>query len=324
MSNPVVCAIMCCNESAIIERCLNSTLGKMVTRYIVQDTGSTDNTREIILNWGVVHNKKVAFFNEKWVDFSTNRNQLLQACLETQMDDEYVLITDADYVWAGEGVQKPFRDDPNSQPAAQGYDIKVQDGSPEYRLPLLIRNEPGWVYTGRTHECLNGPPRLQYDGLTALHLQDGADRKQKFERDLRLLQQDVDEDRTNARSTFYLANTYRDLGFTNIAWNIYEIRGKMLHGWDEETYYALYQAAKISNRFDDYMRAFMFRPSRSEALLSAVKYLNVQGKFEAAEALGLRNLNTSSTDVLWVDRWVETVALPAEVQYARQRKTHGT
>ena len=58
------------NESHIIEKTLNNILDNIpITYYVISDTGSTDNTKEIIDNF--FKNKKIKgeLVNNEWVNF---------------------------------------------------------------------------------------------------------------------------------------------------------------------------------------------------------------------------------------------------------------
>ena len=68
--NLVLCMIVK-NESSIIERCLES-VKDIVSHVCITDTGSNDNTVEIIENW--ILNGRGSVFHEEWKDFGYNRS----------------------------------------------------------------------------------------------------------------------------------------------------------------------------------------------------------------------------------------------------------
>jgi tetratricopeptide (TPR) repeat protein len=106
---------------------------------------------------------------------------------------------------------------------------------------------------------------------------DGARRitegKSKYKRIAGILEKDLEKDPKNRRSTFYLAQSYRDAGEYEKAIHFYEKRASM-GGWPEEIWNALYQIARIKEFFLNrsfeecekaYQTAYRFMPSRAEA-----------------------------------------------------------
>ena len=80
------------NESAIITRLFDSVLN-IIDTYCICDTGSTDNTIELIKDYFNSKNIKGKIIQEPFVDFSHNRNVSLQGCDELS---DYILLMDAD------------------------------------------------------------------------------------------------------------------------------------------------------------------------------------------------------------------------------------
>ena len=82
------------NESKIIERLLISVL-PIIDTYCICDTGSTDNTKEIIKGFFEKWDISGTIVEEEFIDFGYNRNYALQKCRETT-DCDYILFLDAD------------------------------------------------------------------------------------------------------------------------------------------------------------------------------------------------------------------------------------
>ena len=92
---PTLCLNMIVkNESKIITRLLDSVLS-IIDCYCICDTGSTDNTIEIIEDFFKSKNKYGKVVKEPFKNFCHNRNVSLQACLGMS---EYILLLDADMV----------------------------------------------------------------------------------------------------------------------------------------------------------------------------------------------------------------------------------
>src|SRR6266446_3691198 len=59
------------NEAAVIRRCLDSVKG-VLSHWIICDTGSTDNTRKIVLE--ELNDIPGTLYDDPWVDFAHNRS----------------------------------------------------------------------------------------------------------------------------------------------------------------------------------------------------------------------------------------------------------
>ena len=92
---PTLCLNMIVkNESKIITRLFDSVL-PIIDTYCICDTGSTDNTVELIKQYFDNKNIKGVVVTEPFKDFAYNRNFALQSCLGLS---DYVLLLDADMV----------------------------------------------------------------------------------------------------------------------------------------------------------------------------------------------------------------------------------
>src|SRR5690606_15401410 len=156
-------------------------------------------------------------------------------------------------------------------------------------------------------------------GLRIRHHADGGSRSDKFERDRALLAAEVRRKPDDARSWFYLARTYQDLGQYPEALEAFRTRVG-LGGWAEEAYYAQFQVGNLVARLDgvdaaigEWLRAWEMRPERIEALHAAVRELRVSGRYRAALALAEAVTTTQPPDdVLFVHGDVWTYHLPLE------------
>ena len=84
------------NESKIITRLFDSLIG-IIDRYCICDTGSTDNTVEVISQYFRDHNIPGRVIYEPFKNFEHNRTFALQAC-DNDPNIEHVLLMDADMV----------------------------------------------------------------------------------------------------------------------------------------------------------------------------------------------------------------------------------
>jgi glycosyltransferase involved in cell wall biosynthesis len=299
------------NESAVIARALRS-VREIVDYWVICDTGSTDSTPTIILQTmsgvpGELH--RVA-----WRNFGHNRTRAIQLA---RGKADYILILDADMV---AHVRRPFKE----KLTADYYEIRYE-GHLDYAQPMLVADRHEWVYVGVTHEHIDAPTALsrgRLDELTLLHLGDGGMRGDKFERDVRLLTAALVDDPSNARNMFYLAQSYKDMDEYAAALLWYERRLAQGGGWDEERWYAMYQAARMKQELGrgwdevlaDYLKAYAFRPTRLEPLYQIVKHYREAQEYQLGYLYAARTGHPIPypPDTLFIERPVYEYLLPLE------------
>jgi tetratricopeptide (TPR) repeat protein len=288
------------NESAVIGRCLTS-VRDLIDTWVICDTGSTDGTQAVVERTlagipGHLHERP-------WVDFGHNRSELMRLARGAA---DYLLLLDADMTVRVTGAMP-------AKLTADAY-LLLTSGEPEYWSRWLIRGDLEWSYVGVTHEYLMAEGAETDERLESIvidHHLDGGSRADKFERDLRLLQREVDEDATNARSVFYLAQTYRDLGELEPAATLYERRAGM-GGWDEEVFYSLYQAGVLRAELGAWplamarlIQAFEYRPARLEPVYELASRLRAREEYETAHLFAARGLGRPMPpDILFVHPWI--------------------
>ncbi|MFF3066923.1 glycosyltransferase [Kitasatospora sp. NPDC057936] len=287
------------DEAAVIERCLASVRG-LVDTWVISDTGSTDGTQELIRRAlagipGELH-------EEAWTDFGHNRTLNIR---HARGKADYLLLIDADMVVRQDG--------PLPELTADSYMLR-HPADLEYRIKRLVSGTVEWRYEGSTHEYLTTDQHdrtADLDALVIEHFADGGSRADKFERDARLLRQDLERDPGNARAVFYLAQTMRDLGRTAEAIELYRRRARM-GGWAEEVYYALLQVGVLTadagdwpSAMDALLQAWESRPQRLEACYQLSSRLRLMGRYQAAHAFARAGLDRGEpNDWLFTEPWV--------------------
>jgi glycosyltransferase involved in cell wall biosynthesis len=292
------------NESAVIERLLASAK-ELIDSWVICDTGSTDGTQQLIRD--TLADVPGTLVETEWVDFGHNRTELLRLA-EGKAD--YLLLLDADMVLIRQGALPATL-------TADSYQLR-SGGELEYWRKLLVRGDRRWSYFGATHEYIaldEGAGATEtserLDALAIEHHGDGGARADKFERDARLLERDLQRDAGNARAVFYLAQTHRDMGNADQAIALYERRAVM-GGWDEEVFYSLYQSGLLRAEQGDWpaalatlVKAFEFRPARLEPLYELACRLRLRGEYETAYLFARRGLRrVMPPDVLFLSPWI--------------------
>jgi len=256
------------DEADQIERAIAQAL-PIVDHVTILDTGSTDATIEAaktaLYDTGIDY-----LIAERPFDgFGPSRTALLE--FARQAPTEYTLMLDADHTLHIEG-ERPDLD-------ADEYMIRVRDDGG--RLPLLTRTKHPFRYEGVAHSylCTDKPATIAHTDWLSIDGGPGAS-QQKLERDLVLLKQAHEDDPTDRRTTFYLAQTYRDLDMPEEAIHYYRKRAQM-GGWAEEVYFARYQAGCLLAEHISFQQgahhllaAWESRPTRTEALRALANSAN--------------------------------------------------
>lgn len=302
--------LMVKNEEKIIQRCM-SAVEDVVDAYVVTDTGSTDKTVELASEF--LATREGAVEMSTWKDFGHNRTisfkNAQSYCKSKGYDlkNTYGLLLDGDMVFIPGKLKE--------QPLGElGYTIVQSAVNLDYPNTRLVRMDYDWVCRGVTHEYWDGESKALPKEICYIDdRNDGGCKDNKFPRDLALLLKGVDDEPTNVRYWFYLAQTYHSMGIWEQAIENYKKRIEM-GGWFEEVWYSHYMIAKsyenLNNSilFEEWVqKAYEFYPKRAEALYHLVKYLRIKGEhFKAMHYIRLGKRIPLSTDSLFIERDVYT------------------
>lgn len=274
------------DETEVIERCLSS-VKPFIKSWCIVDTGSKDNTRELI--HAAMRGIPGTLHDRPWKNFGENRTEAFALAFERGAD--YALVIDADDVLrAQENFVMPLLTAPT-------YALRVEHGGLVHYRPHLFRRDAGYRYEGVVHEyATNGSyeePKV-LDGLVCRIVGGGArsagSKTEKFLRDAKVLRTALVKDPTNARYVFYLAQSYRDAGRLPAAISYYERRSKMTNGFYEEIFVSLLEIARARVGLSapepvvvaSYMHAFETAPYRAEPLFELARYFRAKDRFAAA------------------------------------------
>lgn len=274
LAMPTLCLNMIVkNESKIITRLFDSVVN-IIDCYCICDTGSTDNTVQLIEDYFKEKNIPGKVVHEPFQNFCHNRNFALMACLGMS---DYILLLDADMVLEVNDFNKAGLRDYDSHNILQGND------SFHYQNLRIVKNNGLYKYIGVTHEYIDRPPNntlrnVEKNELFIRDIGDGGSKQNKFERDVKLLIDGLVKEPNNHRYFFYLANSYHDLGRNNEAIYWYKKRIEA-GGWVEEVWYSYYRIGLCYKKLDDYPNAmwywlegYNFHPNRLEGLYEALHY----------------------------------------------------
>lgn len=274
MSPPTYAAVAIVkNEAERIDTLLDSIAPHVTTATFV-DTGSTDDTVARIEARGYQVHRRA------WVNFGTNRSEAFALARGTA---DWLLALDADFTVE---IDPDFSPDP----AVDAYMLTMGRGTGfEHRLPLLLRGDVEWKSVGPVHEYTARVDGREYAGVPTDQVRvtysDGSS-PAKTRLYAQLLEDALAADPNDARTVFYLAQSYRELGRPE-ALNLYQRRAGM-GGYAEEAFYAAYRAGLLTpwpEQAAVLLAAWEQRPPRLEPLHALISELNRRGLHQAAYRL---------------------------------------
>jgi hypothetical protein len=256
------------NEAHIIHELLDS-VAPFISSWVIVDTGSDDGTQDLVRNHMARLGIPGELYERPWRNFGHNRTEALTLA---QGHGDYIWVMDADDTVAG---IPDF-----TRLSADIYRLRfVSNVGNAFWPPQLFRDGVRVRWLGVTHEYASWDDpyvdvRLQGEyHIADRHLSSRNLSGQKCARDRDLLLAEVERNPEDARSVFYLAQSYMGLGDFDNARKWYERRAEM-GGWDEHVYLAMYLVAKCREALgepwpdiqDAYLKAWEFRPTRAEPL----------------------------------------------------------
>jgi tetratricopeptide (TPR) repeat protein len=277
------------NESKIITRLFDSVV-KLIDSYCICDTGSTDNTIQLIQDYFAERNIPGKIIQEPFRDFGYNRSFALKACHGLS---DYVLLLDADMVLKINPnvnireLKMMLKDD--------GYHVFQGNDNFYYKNIRIVKNTGTIEYWGVTHEYVRfyenaKISKIDKELLFIQDVGDGGAKADKFERDIALLHRGLVDSPNSARYTFYLANSYHDIGDYDNA-ILYYTKRTELGEWFEEVWFSFYRIGTCYKAKGDmpkaihfWMRAYESYPNRVENLYEIIQYYRLNNQNKTAYA----------------------------------------
>jgi GR25 family glycosyltransferase involved in LPS biosynthesis/tetratricopeptide (TPR) repeat protein len=297
------------NESHIICKTFDNILKYVpITYWVISDTGSTDNTIELIKGYWKEKNIDGEIVEHAWKDFGYNRTKALESAYNKT---DYLLIFDADDSFHGD-FKIPVVLDKDS------YNLKFGVGF-EYVRPLLINNRRRWKFVGVLHEflacCEPNPVSATIDGN--YHVESGrtGNRSQdpkKYEKDAKVLEMACQTEKDTSltdRYAFYCAQSWKDAGEpdNSILW--YK-KCLTLNNWYQEKYYSCLMIGNLYKQKGDNMEALKYwlktteyDGERMEGIAEAIQFLRESGMnlFVCALYKKYRGYQKRPKDKLFID-----------------------
>ena len=254
MKRRIIVTLIVKNELKNIEQCLAS-VEPIADAVVICDTGSTDNTRKIILQYKA----PVALFDDPWIDITTNRNlsfdhtrDFCESILEWPLDTTYMLSMNADMLLVSTEFDKDTL-------VAEGYSLILKNNykNSQIQSTRLLRLNFPWRCNGAAQwDAPVTPKALQALCIESYSL--------------------VDDDE------YIHMLSLRD----QIAMLRKRVRAG---GWFEERWYSMYQISQLYAQLKKYpkmemwaLKAFELIPERSENIYFLTKTFRDCSKYHKA------------------------------------------
>ena len=318
------------DEAHIIERCLHS-VKSLIDKVLIVDTGSSDNTIEVINNFLKKENIEGEVFEEPWKNFAHNRSLALEK--SRRMGCDYALMIDADEIL---NFNKNFNVvNFKCSLNKDYYLVPTKTANAFYYRPTLTSNKRDFTYKAPVHEYLEAPPGSSSTEINHetefwnTPIQDSSRNKdpRKFQKDAKLLEEALATEKDEflrARYTFYLANSYRDAENPYFALERYLERAEMGF-WDEERYMSYFKAGQLKEQLNHseesiistFLKAQECNPERAEGLYGAVKYCRTHDRNQLGYILGKEGIKKTFNDnFLFAELWIYNYAMMDEFAIA--------
>jgi hypothetical protein len=295
------------NEAHVIVRCLDSAR-PLIDFLVVVDTGSTDNTPEVVRRYLEEKNLPGEVLHEPWRDFAHNRNVAVRR-LRGHTEIDYAMMLDADQIlvydadFAPERFKKKLRH--------EIYELPLVNGSKAVMVPGLARNNLEIFFKSELHEYPVLPPghdRHPTRGLRIVEMHDGGRSRNpnKYRDDAAVLERLLRQERDPfqiARHTYFLAESYRQCGENEKALRLYLERTKLGFSGDEIFLSYLYAGRiqiKVQRPGNEVLETFLagdkICPWRAEALHGAVQLCRLQGLHHVGYKLARAGLQLTAPE----------------------------
>jgi len=292
MSKPSVLLNMIVkDESHVIIKTLTNLCNKIKFDYwVISDTGSTDNTKQLIVDFFKNKNIQGELHDDEWKNFGYNRSKALEYAYNKS---DLLFVFDADDELIGEfSVPEKVEFDSYHLHFGNGYSLN-------YWRVCLVNNRKRWKYVGVLHEyisCMENDARNVFiDGdYHVAHQTTGGRSKDpnKYVNDATLLEKAFKEldgkDELRYRYAFYCANSYKDAGMIDKAIEWYMITIS-LNGWAQERYRSCIMLVELFREKKEYetglfyaLQSYKYDKTRVEGIYKLVQHYSANEMNEIA------------------------------------------
>jgi len=325
------------DESHVAKRMLDS-IKNFVDGICVVDTGSTDDSIEIVKKWGDDNNVETYVFERPFDDFEKSRNFSIQKAKDSFLnrDDGHTYYG----FWIDFDEQLILHDNFNKSKIDKDlYMFNTFIGQMKYTRNELYRLDKPFRFYGPVHEFIVCDDQNITSGLMeGLHINvsmDGNSWKSnipsKYLSHSHKLESYIANNRQDPRWIFYTAQSYHDSASMpdNIEENkerlrrslkYYKERTERSDGYVEEIYYAYYRMGSIMKTLEEpwnltmqqCLKAYSVDPLRGESIKLIIDYYLQMGEWNLAYLYtkfgyeNFHNKNPYPTRLLFVEEALYT------------------
>jgi len=271
------------NEAHVITRMLNS-IKPVVDIVCLVDTGSTDNTIEVVKNWGQENGIETHVFERPFDNFENSRNYSIQMAREVPHFNK-------------NGINKDL------------YMFNTYINVMKYTRNECYKLDKPFRFYGPVHEFIvcdekNITSGLM-DGLVVRVQMDGGSWKgnipEKYKSHAFVLEKYIDANRQDPRWIFYTAQSYHDSACfpdnkqeneerLRRSMKYYKERISRMDGYPEEIFYSQFRVGTImrtleepwSKTLNEFLKAYSLDPLRAEPIKAIVDYYLHVGEWHNA------------------------------------------
>ena len=221
----------------------------IIDRWTILDTGSTDNTMEIIKKV-LVGKKKGQLFQEPFINFRDSRNR----CLDLAGKEcKFILTLDDTYI-IKEHLRE-FLETVRGDQFSDSFSLYIKSDDTEYGSNRIIKSETGLRYKYKLHEVID--PKNNKNVIIPIHHGHIFDYRcdymenrtmERKQYDLKILHEMAEEEPDDSRALYYLGQTYNLVEKYDLALKYFLERVEHHdEGFIQEKIDACFEAARICN-----------------------------------------------------------------------------
>lgn len=257
----LVAALIVKNEEAVLARCLTS-IEPHVYEIVVNDNGSTDDTPRIMNAFDVMR------VPGDWIDFSTNRNLVLNTArgfgdyVLCGIDADEELVVPEGFVWP--------------ELTADAYSIDIHLQGLVYPRVAIVRSAHPWEWRYPIHEGLYSKTAASVGHIEGIYIESYRDQGARSKdpdtqkKDLAVIEGYLNEHPDDPRMTFYHAQQLRFMGKFDAAISAYTKR-RGIGVFEAERWYSQYMIGRCidaagKDPVTEYIAAYRMDPWRAEPL----------------------------------------------------------
>jgi hypothetical protein len=284
------------NESHVITRMLDS-IKSIIDIVVLIDTGSTDDSINVVNNWGRENNIETYVFERPFDNFEASRNYSIEMgkkVIEGRGNDYWGMWLDAD-----EQLVIDTKVFDKSKLNKDLYMFNTYIGQMKYTRNECYKIDKQFRFYGPVHEFIVSDDKNITSGLMdGLHVNvqmDGGSWKgnipEKYKSHAFVLEKYIDSNRQDPRWIFYTAQSYHDSASIpdnreeneerlRRALKYYKERVNRTDGYAEEIFYSQFRVGTImkimeypwAETHQELLKAYTIDPLRGESIKAIIDY----------------------------------------------------